>query len=177
MVGINTILRDDPRLDIRDPKLLSQGSCRQPIKIIVDSILKTPLKARIFDKGTSAKIIIVTTQNRLRAKECMLRKRGAHIIKSGSASNMVDVRNMMKRLMRLGIANILVEGGGELAASLLKERLVDRLYLFIAPIIIGGRNAITSFEGKGTKNIRDAFRLKDIKVKKVGRDFLIEAEP
>jgi diaminohydroxyphosphoribosylaminopyrimidine deaminase/5-amino-6-(5-phosphoribosylamino)uracil reductase len=64
-----------------------------------------------------------------------------------------------------------------LAASLLKERLVDRLYLFIAPIIIGGRNAITSFEGKGTKNIRDAFRLKDIKVKKVGRDFLIEAEP
>ncbi|OIO79073.1 MAG: riboflavin biosynthesis protein RibD [Candidatus Omnitrophica bacterium CG12_big_fil_rev_8_21_14_0_65_43_15] len=87
----------------------------------------------------------------------------------------VDLKKFLKGLKKKHITSILCEGGGELAASLLKEGLVDKIMFFIAPKIIGGRRAKTSVEGEGITRMADALKLKDISVSKIGADLLVEA--
>jgi diaminohydroxyphosphoribosylaminopyrimidine deaminase/5-amino-6-(5-phosphoribosylamino)uracil reductase len=88
----------------------------------------------------------------------------------------LDLDKLLRNLAKAGIANILVEGGGELAASLIEKNLVDRLLIFIAPKVIGGRDAITSVEGSGVMKVNDARRFCVRGVKRFGEDVLIEAE-
>ncbi len=88
----------------------------------------------------------------------------------------VDLKNLLKKLGKMGIINILAEGGGELVGSLVEKRLVDRFLFFVAPKIIGGRDAITPVEGDGIRRIDEALILGDMKVRKFKRDILIEAE-
>jgi diaminohydroxyphosphoribosylaminopyrimidine deaminase/5-amino-6-(5-phosphoribosylamino)uracil reductase len=88
----------------------------------------------------------------------------------------VDLKKLLKALAKRGITNILVEGGGELIASLVKENLVDRFLVFIAPKIIGGRDAKTAVEGSGIENIKDALKLKNMSMKRFKEDILIEAQ-
>lgn len=169
MVGVNTIARDNPRLRVRRLK-------RQPIKIVVDSRLRTPAYARIFSKNSSGKVIIATTKTASRAKEALLRSKGAVIIRLGSRSGRVGLNSLMKSLSRIGVASILAEGGGELTASLFNNKLVDKIFLFVAPMLIGGRDSLTSFEGEGIRKIRDALRLDKIKVERIGKDLLITGD-
>jgi len=169
LIGINTLLSDDPILTIRNSK-------REPFKIIVDTKLKTPLTAKIFTNSSQGKTIIATTMRSSRIKERALRDKGADIIRVGSVSNRVGLKALMKQLLLRGMGSILVEGGGEIAASLLKKRLVDKLYLFIAPILIGGRAAPCSIGGDGVAKINQALKLTDLKLKKIGKDLLVETD-
>ncbi len=169
LIGINTLLADDPVLTIRNSK-------RQPFKIIVDTKLKCPLTAKIFTNSSPGKTIIATTTRSSRIKERALRDKGADIIRVGSISNRVDLKALMKQLLLKGIGSIMVEGGGEIAASLLRKRFIDKLYLFIAPILIGGKDAPCSIGGDGAAKISQALKLTDIKVKKVGKDLLVETD-
>lgn len=82
----------------------------------------------------------------------------------------------MRELSRRGIQNVLVEGGGELVASLFTHKLVDKIFFFVAPKIIGGRDAVTSVEGRGIRRMHDALRLDKVKLKRVAGDILVEAE-
>jgi len=167
MVGINTLLRDNPKLD-------PWFSGKQPVKIIVDSRLSTPQKANIF--SPDAKVIITTlptppgqeTENRK-----ILTQR-ARILEVKEKSGQINLKDMMKKLARLEITSILVEGGGTLVGSLFDEGLVDKIMFFISPKIIGGKEAIGSVMGHGVVRIDRAIRLKDIRLKKIGEDFLLE---
>jgi diaminohydroxyphosphoribosylaminopyrimidine deaminase/5-amino-6-(5-phosphoribosylamino)uracil reductase len=85
----------------------------------------------------------------------------------------VNLKNLMKDLAKKGIMHVLIEGGGETIASAIEGKLVDRIYLFIAPKIIGGRNAPTPVDGKGVKNIEQALKLDKMQVEYVGRDILV----
>lgn len=153
MVGVNTIIKDDPML------LSKTSKEKQPLRIVVDSHFKTPKTARIFSKVERSPVIIATTK-----------KNGA------SHFSRVDLKALMKELAKREIANILVEGGGELVASLVEERLVDRFFFFIAPKIIGGRDAKTAVEGMGVDRISRAAPLKFVMIKRFKEDILIEAE-
>ncbi|MCX5686723.1 MAG: bifunctional diaminohydroxyphosphoribosylaminopyrimidine deaminase/5-amino-6-(5-phosphoribosylamino)uracil reductase RibD [Candidatus Omnitrophica bacterium] len=153
MVGVNTVIKDDPLLLSRT----SKG--RQPIRIIVDSHFRTPKNARIFSEVKRSPVIVATTK-----------KNGP------DPFSRVDLKALLKVLAKREIANILVEGGGELVASLVENRLVDKFLFFIAPKIIGGRLAKTAVEGTGVDRISRAIPLKFVKIKRFKEDILIEAE-
>ncbi len=167
MVGVNTILRDDPKLD-------AWFSDKQPVKIVVDSRLSTRADANIFSRN--AQVIIATlpispgqeTENRkiLGAK--------AKILEVKEKAGQVNLKDLMKKLARLEIANILVEGGGTLIGSLFDEGLVDKILFFISPKVIGGKDAISSVMGEGIMRIEKAIKIKDIKLRRYGEDILIE---
>lgn len=167
MVGINTVLRDNPKLDAWFMK-------RQPAKIIVDSKLCTPAKANIF--SPDSKVIIATltsspgqeTENRKALAE------RARILEIREKSGQVNLKDMMKKLAQLEITNVLVEGGGTLAGSLFDEGLVDKALFFISPKIIGGKGAVGSVMGEGISRIDKAIKLNNIKFRRLGEDYLVE---
>lgn len=174
MVGVNTVIRDNPLLTTR-----KKG--RQPCKIIVDSTLRVPHNARIFRDISAGKVLLVTTnnvsQNRFNRFRDYIKSGKVEIITTSKKNHRVNLKELMSILVKMGIVSILVEGGGELIWSLIESRLVDRFLFFISPIIIGGKDAVTSVEGKGFGRIRDSMRLDKISVNKIGPDWLIEAKP
>ncbi len=174
LVGVNTIIKDDPLLTSRPYR-------KFPIKVILDPELKTPLNAKIFSRKSPALVIIVTSAKYLRAKRAqarvrLLNKSGGLVISERERNSRFNLRSLLKRLAGIEIVNLLVEGGGTTIASFIEERLVDRILFFIAPKIIGGRYAITSVEGKGVDRISKAMRLKNIEVKNFKEDILISGE-
>jgi diaminohydroxyphosphoribosylaminopyrimidine deaminase/5-amino-6-(5-phosphoribosylamino)uracil reductase len=167
MVGVNTILRDNP-------KLVTWFSRKQPIKIVVDSQLSIPADSNIF--SASGQVIIVTLPSRP-GQETENRKilaQKARILEVKEKAGQINLKSMMKKLAQLEITNILVEGGGTLIGSLFDEGLVDKILFFISPKIIGGKEAISSVMGKGIMRIDKAIKLKDIKLRRFGEDFLVE---
>lgn len=167
MVGVNTILRDNPRLDALD-------ALRQPTKVVVDSQLSTSPDANIF-KG-EGKVIIATlpTGKGQETESRYLLSKKARILEVKEKNGQVDLKDLLKKLANLEICSVFIEGGGSLVGSLFDEALVDRVIFFIAPKIIGGRNAISSVMGKGVSRIEEAIKLEEISFKKIDQDFLIE---
>jgi diaminohydroxyphosphoribosylaminopyrimidine deaminase/5-amino-6-(5-phosphoribosylamino)uracil reductase len=149
MVGANTVRMDDPLL-------LSRSRGKQPVRVIVGGRSALPHQARIFSVPHKSPVIVVRP--------------------GGRSGKKVDLRKLLMALARRGITNILVEGGGELIAGLVKENLVDRFLVFIAPKIIGGRDAKTAVEGGGIEKMKDALVLKNMSVKRFKEDILIEAQ-
>jgi len=168
MVGVNTVLRDNPRLN-------ATSSQKQPIKIIVDSNLSTPGNANIF--SVARKVIIVTLPSRP-GQETENRKNlsaKATILEVKEKSGQINLRDALKKLARLQISNIIVEGGGTLIGSLVDERLVDKILFFISPKIIGGKDAVSSVMGKGVKRPDQAIKLSQVKIRRFAEDLLVEA--
>jgi len=167
MVGVNTILRDNPKLDVWFSK-------RQPIKIVVDSQLSIHECANIFSKNSQ---VIIVTLPSLPGQETENRKilsEKAKILEVREKAGQINLKDAMKKLAQLEITSILVEGGGTLIGSLFDEGIVDKVLFFISPKIIGGKEAISSVMGKGVVRIDKAVKLKEVKLKRIGEDFLIE---
>jgi diaminohydroxyphosphoribosylaminopyrimidine deaminase/5-amino-6-(5-phosphoribosylamino)uracil reductase len=168
LVGVNTILRDNPKLD-------TWFSQKHPIKIVADSQLSTPEDSNIF--SANSRVIIVTllskpgqeTENRkiLAAK--------AKILDVREKAGQINLKDMMKKLAQLEITNILVEGGGTLIGSLFDEGLVDKVLFFISPKIMGGKDSISSVMGKGVARVDRSIKLREVQLRRIGEDFLIEA--
>lgn len=167
MVGINTVLRDDPKLD-------SWFSKRHPIKIVIDSQLSMPQEANLF--SGKSQVIIVTLPSRAgqETQNRQILAQKAKILDVKEKGGQVNLKDMMKKLAQLEITNILVEGGGTLIGSLFDEGLVDKALFFISPKVIGGKEAISSVMGRGISRIDKATKLKDVKFARCGEDFLIE---
>jgi len=170
MVGVNTVIRDDPLLTSRT----GRGGDKQPLKVIVDSKLKIPETAKIFSRHSPAKVILATTKKAPKSKIDRLKKMGCDILILKQKNGRVDLRQMMNVLGKMGIVNVLVEGGGELTGSLADEKLVDKFLFFISPKIIGGRDAKGPVEGEGVKKVSQALILKNIRYKNFRDDLLIE---
>jgi len=174
LVGVNTIIRDNPLLTSRRQK--------SPIKIVLDSHLKTPENARIFSGQSPALNIIAILKKSLNDRHVIkklerMNKEGILIIACPGKNNRIDLKWLLKELAELEIAKVLVEGGGDTIAGFIEQGLIDRVLFFIAPKIIGGRKAVTSVEGKGVKNVSQAIKLKDVKVEIIdGGDILVNAK-
>jgi len=166
MVGVNTVLRDNPRLD-------AWFSQRHPRKVVVDSRLSTPFDANIFLKG---EVIIATlsTKPGQETENRVILAQKAKILETKEQDGQVNLKDMMKKLASLEISNVLVEGGGTLIGALFDARLVDKVLFFISPKIIGGKEAISSVMGKGVARIDKSIKLKEVKLSRIGEDFLIE---
>jgi diaminohydroxyphosphoribosylaminopyrimidine deaminase/5-amino-6-(5-phosphoribosylamino)uracil reductase len=167
MVGVNTLLRDDPKLDAGFFE-------KQPAKIVVDSHLSTPQNAAIFSKNSRAVIVTLRISSGQETQNRQALGQKAKILEVKEKSGQINLRDMMKKIAKLGITNILVEGGGTLIGSLFDEGLVDKVLFFISPKIIGGKDAISSVMGRGVSRVDNALKLKDVRWKRIGEDFLIE---
>ncbi|MFA5795137.1 MAG: bifunctional diaminohydroxyphosphoribosylaminopyrimidine deaminase/5-amino-6-(5-phosphoribosylamino)uracil reductase RibD [Candidatus Brocadiia bacterium] len=170
LAGINTVLKDDPMLT---PNLKSKTHLSIiPARIIVDTRARIPLDSWIVKTASTIKTYIAVAASAPAGKLQALAKRGCIIIRT-TGRNTVDIKDLLKQLGRIGIIKILVEGGGQIHSSALMAGLVDEAYIFIAPKIIGGRDAKTPVEGPGIKLMRQAINLKNISVKSIGPDVLI----
>ena len=171
LVGIGTILRDNSRLTTR----LKGRRGRDPIRIVVDSLLKVPLRANIFTQESEADNIILTTKNVSPKRKKEVLKTGCKVLTVDSfGKNKVCLRKMLVALGKMGISSLMIEGGAEIAGSALEEGIVDKIAFFIAPKIVGGRLAPGPVGGKGVVKIMDAIPLYRIKTKRFGDNLMIE---
>lgn len=150
MVGANTVIKDDPLL------LSKTSKGRQPARIIVDGNTKLPKKAKIFSTSGRSPVILASSVLGRNKK--------------------MDLTCLLKELAKSGIINILVEGGGHLISGLIENGLVDKMIIFIAPKVVGGKDAITSVEGLGAARIIDASDFNITKIRRFKKDILIEVE-
>jgi len=165
MVGINTILVDNPRLTSR------KAGSDNPIRIIVDSYLKAPIGYNWIE--TNARRIIATSEKHDKEKRKKLEAEGVEIIVLPQTSEgHVDLAILFKKLGEMGITSILVEGGSEVATNILEAGLISKIAFFISCQILG--NGINVFEGKGIEKMKEAWRLKNISIKQIQDDVLIE---
>jgi 2,5-diamino-6-hydroxy-4-(5-phosphoribosylamino)pyrimidine 1'-reductase len=165
MVGVNTILVDDPKLTIK---------CRRRIlKVVADSLARTPSTARIITHRGNCPILIAVGGEAPKYRVEALKMAGAEVFKAGSGRR-VNLRRLMAELWRRGVKQVLVEGGGNLNWSLIREDLVDEIYVAVAPVIVGGRDAVTLVEGLGFGKISEAPKFKLLKVEEVGFNLLLK---
>ncbi len=168
LVGVNTVLSDDPSLTTRIP------GGRDPARIIVDSKLRMPVKARVLTQRSDAPTYIATLMSAPRDRFHRLLDAGAQIVIAQSAKERVDLTDLMGMLPTFGITSVLIEGGAEVHASALKAGIVDKVVLFIAPTLMTGRDSLCSVGGKSPKLLGQAVKLRDVVVRQVGRDIMVE---
>ena len=169
MVGVNTVLKDNPSLTTR----LVEGG-KNPIRIILDTHLRTPLDAKIIT-NQKAPTWIITGADVDRKREIQLSELGIEVMKMESQK--ISIKEMLAALGKRGITSLFVEGGAEVHGSFLKERAFQQIITYIAPKLIGGKNAPASFGGQGIEQIGDAVSLNIIQVDLIGSDIRIIAEP
>nr|WP_282580209.1 bifunctional diaminohydroxyphosphoribosylaminopyrimidine deaminase/5-amino-6-(5-phosphoribosylamino)uracil reductase RibD [Natroniella sulfidigena] len=171
LVGIGTVLADNPRLTTRLP----EGG-EDPARIVLDEELKIPLDAKLVTQNSSAPTIIATTKKADQSKKIKLQEAGVEIIEV-ETENRVDLEELLKELGNREIISVLVEGGSQVNTSFLEAELVDKLYYFIAPKIIGGKDAVPVVAGTGVDKIKAGISIEESKIKRSGDDFLIIGYP
>jgi 2,5-diamino-6-(ribosylamino)-4(3H)-pyrimidinone 5'-phosphate reductase len=154
MIGISTVLKDDPMLNVR----YSTTGKKNPTRIIIDSKARIPLNSRIIESSNKIQTIIAVTHDASSRKIKEIQKKGAQVLVYGNGK--VNLRNLFQQLEKMRLKKIIVEGGGEINWSVLQLGLVDELVVTISPLVIGGRDAITLVEGKGFTNISDGIKMK-----------------
>ncbi len=176
-VGVRTVLRDDPLLSNR---LSAKGESakavgRQPVKVILDSQLRTPTTARIFSRQSPAPVIVATTSRASARSAERLRRLGATVLVQPArwGSQRIRWQWLCGELWRRQILHLLIEGGGEVLASALAERVVDRCYWIVAPMVVGGRTAPTSVGGDGVPTLERAWRFGEWQLRRLGPDLLV----
>jgi len=173
MVGIGTVLKDNPLLTVRIP---GRKNIHQPLRVIVDSRLRIPLNSQLVRAAGQYPTLVATTPAASLSRRRRLAEANVEIaIIAKDARRHVSLRGLMKELARRGVVSLLLEGGSTLNASALKEGIVDRLLFFLAPKIIGGQRAPGVFGGDGSLRIKDAEPVKIMKIRRIGPDVMIEA--
>jgi len=167
LVGIGTILRDDPLLTAR------RKEGREPYRIVLDSRLRIPEEARVFEHSSS-EVILATTELAPHEKVERMEKRGIRVLIIDSKDGKVDLRSCLTKLAEIGVMNLLVEGGSQVNGSFLDEGLIDKLLLFLSPRLMGDPRALGIFGGKGVSNLNEAVAIKEIRTKRIGEDIFVE---
>jgi diaminohydroxyphosphoribosylaminopyrimidine deaminase/5-amino-6-(5-phosphoribosylamino)uracil reductase len=167
VVGIGTVLKDDPMLTAR----IKRG--RDPYRIVLDSRLKIPENAKVVDLSPS-KTIVATTEMASQDKIERLRKKGVRILVFQSKSGKVDLKSSLLKLGEMGMTSLLVEGGSQINGSFLDQGLIDKIFFFLSPRLIGDPLAPGIFSGIGVASLKETIPVKDLKVKTIGDDILVE---
>ena len=173
MVGIGTVLADDPQLTVR----LIEG--RDPVRVIVDSRLRTPLTARLLN--ATGKTLIACGENAEPARASDLRRRGVDVVTVPGSSHheqtgrSIELSSLLELLGRKKMASVLVEGGSRIITSLLTANLVDRLVVAVVPVIVG--EGVDAIGDLGIERISDAIRLSSVVVRQLGDDVVLDGRP
>jgi len=166
LVGVNTVLKDNPRLN-------GVKKTRRLKKIILDSSLKISLRAHFFSGVHISDCIVVTSAKASKKKLAVFQKKGVNVIVCPIRNGMLDLKWLFHKLAKQEITSILIEGGARVIGRALRQKLVDKMYIYIAPKIFGDQNALSSVVDVNTKRIGDAIQLKKANFKKIGKDILV----
>jgi diaminohydroxyphosphoribosylaminopyrimidine deaminase/5-amino-6-(5-phosphoribosylamino)uracil reductase len=170
MVGVNTIIADNPRLTAKCCGGRGGTGKMQPLRLVVDSKGKVPLNAHIFEPPGEVLLAVAAPFDSVKREKFV--EAGAEIVELPAREGSVDIVELLKLLGKREIVTVLVEGGGKLLGSLFDNHLVDKVLAFISPIIIGGREAV-SVGGNGIDNVAKALRLSRVDIKSFGDDILV----
>jgi len=169
LVGIGTVRADNPSLTTR----LAAGEGRDPVRIILDSMARTPLDAIVLTQHSEAPTIIAATAGAPPERLEALRRAGAEVLVVNEGPR-VDLTELVKILGKREITSVLIEGGADVHGSAFAAEVVDKVVWFIAPKIIGGREAPGPVGGRGAGDLSGAAGLERVKVSRLGPDFCIE---
>ena len=163
MVGVNTVIEDDPKLDAPSKSLK---------KIIVDSTLRIPETAKIFKITPAENIIIATTRQAPQARLKRLIRRGVQVLIIEEKLGRVDLKRLFKELAKIGITSILIEGGAMVVGNALKHKLVDKLHIYIAPKVMGaGKGEV---DGRYIQDVARALKFEIADIQRIGPDAFIK---
>jgi diaminohydroxyphosphoribosylaminopyrimidine deaminase/5-amino-6-(5-phosphoribosylamino)uracil reductase len=166
LVGVDTVLTDDPQLDVRLP-----GEWRQPVKIILDSRGRTPLNARVLSQAAHVPVYIATTEAMSAACQHEYEEIGVTVLRIAANDARVDIKVLLLQLYQRGVSSLLVEGGAHVAGAMLQAGLVDKVVWFVAPKLIGaGREALGRFD---LPNLAAAPRLNKVLWEQIGDDMMV----
>ncbi|MBI5555967.1 MAG: bifunctional diaminohydroxyphosphoribosylaminopyrimidine deaminase/5-amino-6-(5-phosphoribosylamino)uracil reductase RibD, partial [Elusimicrobia bacterium] len=163
VIGINTVLQDDPSLTVR-----GIPGAKKPVRVILDHHLRIPGSAKVLDHQAISVVVCGEHCARKRARQLM--------IKGVEVMRVKTLKELLGKLADRGVAKVLVEGGGEVHASFIEQRLADQVLVVMAPLIIGGRQAITPVSGQGISKIKDAVKLHNIKITTIGDNLIMQGE-
>jgi diaminohydroxyphosphoribosylaminopyrimidine deaminase/5-amino-6-(5-phosphoribosylamino)uracil reductase len=169
MVGIGTVLADDPLLTARFPKF-------PVIRAVMDTHLRIPPRAKLVTTVNRGPVVVFTGPDSPRAREAELRRRGVEVRRVALLGAKPDLRQCLGYLADCGVTRVLVEGGGELHASFVEQRLADRLLLYVAPRLIGGREALPLVGGSGVSSMKDAGFFRRRRFYRVGEEIVVEVD-
>jgi diaminohydroxyphosphoribosylaminopyrimidine deaminase/5-amino-6-(5-phosphoribosylamino)uracil reductase len=182
LVGINTILADDPSLTVRTKMEDGRWKIAKPLRrIVLDSMARTPLTAKVVGDKCAAPTTVVVSKRAPKNRVAALSKRVnvivAPVYKSaiGNRQSAIDLRRLLKKLGAGNVTSLLVEGGGEVNASFLLGGLAQRVAFFYAPKILGGRDAHKAVAGEGARSLAKAIQLRNVEWKRLGPDWLLTA--
>lgn len=173
LVGVQTVLHDNPKLTTR----LVEGNGRNPIRIVLDRQLRTPLDSYIANTE-QARTVVVTSLNTDEQKAIALENQGVMIIRVPiDEQGQLDIHGTLKALYQIGITHLLVEGGAQVNASFLRSRLIDQYIVYVAPKILGGAHSLTPYAGEDVDSVDLAEQLEFDEVVRIGEDLRIIAYP
>jgi diaminohydroxyphosphoribosylaminopyrimidine deaminase/5-amino-6-(5-phosphoribosylamino)uracil reductase len=173
LVGIGTVLSDDPLLTAR----LGHLRGHDPLRIVVDTHLRIPASARVLNHDSTAETILVAGSGISSNDLKQLQKNGVSVLKCPVKSGRIDLVALMGILGERFITSILVEGGASIIGSMLGEKLIDKFFIFKTPKILGGGDGIPMAAGRGPDKVDQCLHLKDLEVRRFGEDVLFTAYP
>jgi diaminohydroxyphosphoribosylaminopyrimidine deaminase/5-amino-6-(5-phosphoribosylamino)uracil reductase len=171
LVGVGTVLRDDPELTVR----LAGAPAKEPWRVVADTRLRTPADARFIRAGDPARAIVACGTPAPARRAAALQGRGARVLALPREGRRVDLGALLAELARLEVIAVLAEGGAELGAALLDAGLVDRVAFFVAPRLLGGRTAPGPLGGVG-RALKEAVGVTGLTYRSIGDDLLIEGD-
>lgn len=169
MVGIGTVIKDDPCLTVRGIK----NNAKNPKRIILDTHLKISLNSNVLKDGAS-NTIIATSRSADEKKIKTLKDMGVSILKIKAKNGSIDLRYLINKLGKMKITSIMIEGGQKLLTSAIESNIADKIICFVSPIIIGGACAPSPIAGKGVEIIDKAIKLKDVTISQFENNLMIE---
>lgn len=177
LVGVETVLKDDPSLTARVSTSASKLTGRQPLRVVLDSNLRLPLTARVLSNLKSARTLIATTARAPVTKRRQVEATGAEVLVLPDRQGRVSLPALLFQLGRRQISNLLVEGGSEVNASFWRSSLVDHVMLYVSTRILGGQDAKGLIGGQGPRRLAGATLLDNLQIHQLGHDLLIEGTP
>jgi diaminohydroxyphosphoribosylaminopyrimidine deaminase/5-amino-6-(5-phosphoribosylamino)uracil reductase len=164
LVGIETVLQDDPQLNVR-----LEGKWKQPARVVLDSRGRIPLESKLLQNASTPLFIAMTEKMPVEKREA-LEARGAGVLALPQSDEGVDWKELLAQLYQRGVFSVLIEGGARVASSALRENALDKLIWFAAPILIGqGRGALSEYS---VENLQAAPRLRDLQIERLGDDIM-----
>ena len=176
IVGIGTVLSDNPSLTARKSPGLTALAATQPIRIVVDSALCIPRAANILMQQTRAKTIVATTKAAPQARCRALERQGIEVLQLPSRGGHVSLTHLLAALGTRGMTSVMVEGGGELNAAFFTAGLVNHVRLYVAPTLLGGTASKGVIGGAGPRRLADAWKLKRVRTRILGSDVVVEGD-
>jgi diaminohydroxyphosphoribosylaminopyrimidine deaminase/5-amino-6-(5-phosphoribosylamino)uracil reductase len=170
MAGVNTVLADDPQLTARCGGGRGGTAKKQPLRIIIDGMGLTPVTARVFSEP--GETLLVIAKEITGAKKEAYHKAGAEVLEIPSEDGYIELKKLMGELGQRKVMSVLVEGGSILFGSLFDQKLVDKVVVFVAPVIVGGEKSKTAIGGRGVEKIMDAIKLKNLSEERFGDDVM-----